>query len=165
MITIIAAVSENGVIGKNGKIPWKIPEDQQRFRELTWGNTVIMGRKTFEEIGRPLPGRKTVLISTSLRVETECCTTVGSFAKALEKTAHEPEIFIAGGSRVYQEALPYAGRIHLTVIHEHVHGDTFFPDFSGYGFEKISIDTQDRYTVIIYEKMSGFYIDKTQPLR
>lgn len=160
MITMIAAVSENGVIGKEGKIPWHIPGDQQRFRELTWGHTLIMGRRTFEEIGRPLPGRKTIVLSRSVRVETESCTTVGTLEEALEKAAGEPEIFIAGGGQVYREALPYAGRIHLTVIHQRVDGDVFFPDFTGYGFAKISEDRYPGYTVEVYEKKRDFDIDK-----
>lgn len=165
MITIIAAVSQNGVIGQNGKIPWHIPGEQKRFRDLTLGHTVIMGRKTFEEIGRPLAGRKTILISRTRSVETESCTTVNSFPQALAKAAQEPEVFIAGGSRVYQEALPYAGRMYLTIVHKLVQGDTFFPSFSGYGFEKISVQEYDTYTFYVYEKMYGFYIDKTESVR
>lgn len=152
------------MIGKNGKIPWHIPGDQQRFRELTWGHTIIMGRKTFEEIGKPLPGRKTVLISRRMRVETGMCTTVGSLEEALEKAAGDTEIFIAGGAQVYQEALPYAGRIHRTVIHQQVDGDAFFPDFSEYRFEKISEDRHSGYTVEVYEKIHDFHIDKVGKL-
>lgn len=152
MITIIAAVSENGVIGRAGKIPWSLPEDQRRFRELTWGHTLIMGRRTFEEIGRPLPGRRTILLSRTRKIETELCRTAESLEEALDMAAGEPEIFIAGGSRVYEEGLRYADRIHLTVVQRHVEGDAFFPDFSGYEFEKIWVETQEEYRVEMYEK-------------
>lgn len=155
LIALIAAMSENRVIGREGKIPWSLPADQQQFRRLTWGHTVVMGRRTFEEIGKPLPGRKTILISRTLAVQTERCTTVASLPEALAAAGQETEIFIAGGSRVYEEALPYADRIYLTVLHEYVGGDTFFPDFSNTGFEKIRTKTYlgtPSYTRELYEK-------------
>lgn len=159
MITIIGAMSENGVIGKNGKIPWHIPEDQKRFRELTWGHTVVMGRRTFEEIGKALPGRKTILISKTLLVENECCRTVGSLAEAL-KAAHGTKIFLAGGRRVYEEGLAYAQYLDLTVVHQTVEGDVFFPDFSHYPFEKISEKTYEEYTIRKYKKCRIFTLTK-----
>lgn len=155
MIALIAAMSENRVIGREGKIPWSLPADQQQFRRLTWGHTVVMGRRTFEEIGKPLPGRKTILISRTLAVRTERCITVASLPEALAAAARETEIFIAGGSRIYEEALPYADRIYLTVLHEYAEGDTFFPDFSNTRFAKIQAKTYPgtpSYTREIYEK-------------
>jgi dihydrofolate reductase (trimethoprim resistance protein) len=154
LISLIAAMAENRVIGNQGKIPWKIPGEQKRFRELTLGKTIIMGRKTLEEIGKPLPERKTILISRTWFLETAECTTVSSWKEALQQINPDEEVFVAGGSQVYQAALPDADRIYLTVIHQQVEGDTYFPQFSE-EFQKIEEKNQDGeipYTYYIYER-------------
>ncbi len=154
LISLIVAMAENRVIGHQGKIPWKIPGEQKRFRELTLGNTIIMGRKSLEEIGKPLPGRKTILISKTYSLETKECTTVFSLKEALSMVNPYEEIFIAGGGQVYREALPYADRIYLTLIHQQVEGDTYFPLFF-HEFQKIEEKDQDGeipYTYYIYER-------------
>ncbi len=154
MISLIVAMAENRVIGHRGKIPWKIPGEQKRFRELTLGNTIIMGRKTLEEIGKPLPERKTILISKTRWLETEECTTVSSLEEALSMVNPNEEVFIAGGGQVYREALPYADRIYLTLIHQQVEGDTYFPFFFE-EFQKIEEKGQDGeipYTYYLYER-------------
>lgn len=116
MISLIVAISKNNVIGNNGIIPWKIKGEQQRFKDLTTGKTIIIGRKSYQEIGKPLPDRKTILISTTQKVNTDNCITVSSLQQAFELTRDEDEVFVAGGGQVYQDALPYADRIYLTVI-------------------------------------------------
>ncbi len=134
LISIIVAVARNNVIGAGGKLPWKIPGEQKRFRELSLGKTVFMGRRTFEEIGKPLPGRFTVVISRTKNFEFSNCTTMPSLQGALERFRDEEEIIIAGGARLYREALPLANRIYLTCIHRDFPGDVFFPEWDREAF-------------------------------
>ena len=128
MLSIIAAVSRNGVIGKDGMIPWNIPEDLAFFKKLTAGTTVVMGRKTFESIGRPLPGRENIIISSTKRFYGDNCTTAENFDDALKKSRGK-DIFVCGGYSVYKEALRYAERLYITEIEASFDGDTFFPYF------------------------------------
>jgi dihydrofolate reductase/dihydrofolate reductase (trimethoprim resistance protein) len=136
MISMIAAVSKNNVIGNKGTIPWKIKGEQKRFKELTTGKTVIMGRKTYQEIGRPLPNRNTIVISGTADYSAENCSTVKTLKDALALAKNEPEIFIAGGGQVYKEALEYADRIYLTVIDKDIEGDVYFPPIKSQDFIK-----------------------------
>lgn len=129
MISLIVAVSKNNVIGNNGVIPWKIKGEQKRFKELTTGKTIIMGRKSFEEIGKPLPNRKTILISNTQHIELENCVTVNSLLEAFALSKNESEVFVAGGGQVYKEAFPYADRIYITVIDKMVDGNVYFQRF------------------------------------
>lgn len=128
MIYIIAARSKNGVIGKNGKIPWKIPGEQKRFKRLTVGNAVVMGRKTHEEIGRPLPDRLNIVVSTTKSFQGENLKTAANLHKALEM-AEGRDVYISGGSRLYREAISLADKIYLTEIDAEIDGDVFFPEF------------------------------------
>jgi dihydrofolate reductase len=111
MISIIVAVAENWVIGGNNQLLWHISEDLKRFKSLTSGHSIIMGRKTFESIGRPLPNRKNV----------------NSLNEALEITEGEDEVFVVGGGELYRQALPLAKKIYLTKVHKNFEGDTTFP--------------------------------------
>lgn len=159
MISAIVAVAKNNVIGNKGEIPWKIKGEQKRFRELTIGKSIIMGRKSFEEIGRPLPERKTVVISRSRDFTYENCITVKSLDQALEILKDEEEIFIAGGGRVYKDAFDYCKKIYLTVIDKEIEGDVFFPQINKEEFRKTyekKIDGEIPYTYYTYER-----IDKT----
>lgn len=115
MISLIVAVAKNNVIGNNGIIPWKIKGEQKRFKELTVGKTIIMGRKSFEEIGKPLPNRKTILISNTQYIKSENCTTVNSLLEAFELAKDEDEIFVAGGGQIYKESFPYVDKIYITL--------------------------------------------------
>ncbi len=127
-VWIIAAVSENNVIGNGNALPWRIPEDLARFKALTLGNTLIMGRKTFESIGRPLPGRTTVVLTRR-----------ADFAAPGVLVAHDPKealslvqgenVFVAGGADVYRLFLPFASKLFLTRVHGVYDGDTHFPPF------------------------------------
>ncbi|MGU8121976.1 dihydrofolate reductase [Clostridium perfringens] len=156
MISIIVAMSENNVIGNNGKIPWKIKGEQKRFKDLTIGNTIIMGRKSFDEIGKPLPNRKTILISKTKKIIDTSCITVNSLKDALEITRKESEVFIAGGGQVYKDAMPYVDRIYLTVIHKNVDGDTFFPQLNKNDFKKTYeeyVDGEIPYTYYTYDRI------------
>lgn len=155
MISLIVAVAKNNVIGNNGIIPWKIKGEQKRFKELTIGKTIIMGRKSFEEIGRPLPNRKTILISNTQHIESENCITVKSLFEALDLAQDEDEVFVAGGGQVYKEAFLYADRIYITVIDKIIEGNVYFPEISDNDFVKKyeeRIDGEIPYTYYTYER-------------
>ena len=134
MIAVIAARSGNNVIGKDGKIPWDIPGEKKQFRELTTGNTVIMGRKTFEECGI-LPGRDMIIVSKTKTFEGEHIRTVHSFQEALD-AAGDDDVYVCGGYQLYLEALEIADCIYLTEIDLTVeNGDVFFPEFDESSFD------------------------------
>jgi dihydrofolate reductase len=126
-IILIAAVSENGVIGRGNALPWHLPADLQRFKRLTTGHAVVMGRKTWESIRRPLPNRRNIVISSSAGLHPAGATVVPSFPAAIEAARDFSELFAIGGSRVFQAALPLAERLELTRVHAQVPGDAFFP--------------------------------------
>ena len=119
-------MAKNRVIGVNNKLPWHLSADLKRFKALTMGHTIIMGRRTYESIGRPLPGRNNVVISRQSNLMFPCVTVVSSLDQATER-ANTGEVFIVGGAEIYREALPMAHRILLTEVHRHFEGDTFFP--------------------------------------
>lgn len=127
MIAIIAAMSINGVIGRDNAIPWSIPADLARFRELTLGHTLIMGRKTFESIGRALPGRRNIVVSRQADFAAAGVVAAGSLEEALSLASSDGEVFICGGGEIYRQALPLARRLYLTLLDCEVDGDTFFP--------------------------------------
>jgi len=129
MITIYVAIAKNGVIGKNNALPWYLPADLTRFRQITAGHPIIMGRKTHESIGRALPGRTNIVITSNPVYKAEGCVVVNSLAEALhqaEAAEGAEEIFIIGGSRVFEEALPKADRIQITRVDADIDGDIFF---------------------------------------
>ncbi|GAA0369232.1 dihydrofolate reductase [Bacillus horti] len=124
MISMIACSSQNGVIGQDNDMPWHLPEDLKFFKKTTLGHTVVMGRKTFESIGKPLPQRRNIIITRSKDFLPEGCEVMHSVEEVLQV---EGDIFITGGAQLYEQFLPHADRIYLTVIHEDIEGDTFFP--------------------------------------
>ncbi len=126
MISIIAAIASNGVIGDRNTLLWHIREDMLRFRHLTTGHPVVMGRKTYESIGRPLPGRTNVVISREVSA-IEGCRVVRSLAEAQSMFPSDEEIFIIGGAQIYAQALPVADRLYITEVHRSYDGDTSFP--------------------------------------
>ncbi len=126
---LVAAVAENRVIGRAGGLPWRLPDDLKFFKQLTTGHTVIMGRKTFDEVKRPLPNRRNVVISRDPSFRPDGVTVVPSLEEALALGATEDEVFVIGGGEIYRLALPGADRLYLTVVHASVEGDTYFPDF------------------------------------
>ncbi|MDD5147500.1 MAG: dihydrofolate reductase [Candidatus Daviesbacteria bacterium] len=138
-VSIIAAIaSGNRAIGKNNKLIYKIPEDLKRFKRLTSGHVVIMGRKTFESIGKPLPDRTNIVISRNLNYSPAGIIVTHSFEEALRLSASgriaqgkpADEVFIIGGGQIYQEALPKADKLYLTIVEGSPKADTFFPDYS-----------------------------------
>ena len=137
-ISLIAAIGGGKrVIGKNGNLPWHIKEDMEHFKQTTMGHVVIMGRKTFESIGAPLPKRTNIVITRNIDFSHEGVVVAYSFEDALEKAQErakiKKEIFVIGGSEIYKEALPHADKLYLTLIDGDFDGDTFFPDISGFG--------------------------------
>ncbi len=133
ILSLVAAVSDNDVIGNDGKLPWSLPDDLKHFHDLTVGHPVIMGRKTYESIPekrRPLPDRLNIVL-TRQAMDIPDCTVVHSLAEALsflQSTIQSSEVFVIGGAEVYREAIPLAQRMYLTRIHALVDGDAFFPD-------------------------------------
>lgn len=153
MIHLIAACASNGVIGRDGTMPWHIPADLQHFKELTMGHTVIMGRRTYESIGGALPGRQNIVVSGTLQ-QVEQCVIVPSLAKALA-AAQQTEIFIIGGAQLYQEALPLAEQLDFTLIDASPEGDTFFPTVDWKAYEKLDEEWHDgapSYRFVTYRK-------------
>ena len=137
-VSIIVAMSENRVIGREGRIPWHIPEDVRWFKEKTLGHTVIMGRKTFESIGRPLPGRKNIIISRKPDYTAEGAEVFHSLAQVFEsKEGTDDELFIIGGEKIYRQALGATDRIYLTLINRRYEGDTTFPELPEREFKEV----------------------------
>ena len=131
-IALIAAMAANRVIGRDNQLPWRLPGDLQRVKKLTWGKALIMGRKTYESIGRPLPGRLNVILTHQADLQAEGCVVVSTVAEAIAAAyqfAPQEEIIIFGGATLYQLFLPQATRLYLTILDEPFPGDTFFPDF------------------------------------
>ena len=155
MIGLIVARSKNNVIGKNGKIPWKIKGEQKQFRELTTGNVVFMGRKSYEEIGHPLPNRKNIVISKTENFVGENLVTVTSLQEAIDISAGE-KVYIAGGYGLFKEALPLVDRMYITEIDTVIeNGDVFFPEFDLGEFDIVigETDGEDiKYTRTIFTR-------------
>lgn len=128
MTALIVAHAKNRVIGNKGQIPWRIKGEQKLFRELTTGNVVIMGRRSYEEIGRPLPNRYTIVVSNTQRYEAENCTTAGSLQEAIE-IAGDRDVYISGGAGLYREAIALVDKMYITEIDAEIEGDTYFPEF------------------------------------
>ena len=130
-LSLIAALATNDVIGRDNQVPWHLPTDLRRFKELTMGHHLVMGRKTFDSVGRPLPGRTTVVITRSNDWSADGVAVVHSLEDALRVAANagESEVFIAGGAEIYELAMHRADRMYLTRVHAEVEGDTFFPEF------------------------------------
>ena len=130
LISLIAAIGRNRVIGKDNSLPWKLPEDMKRFKELTLGKPVVMGRKTFESIGKSLPNRKNIIITRDRNFSADGCITVHSVGEALKSAKGSEEIMIIGGEQIFKEFLPTANRMYLTFIDEDFEGDAYFPEYN-----------------------------------
>ena len=146
-VSIIAAVSENGVIGRNGKLPWHLSEDLRRFKRLTMGHTIVMGRRTWESIGRPLPRRRMIVVSRTAGFQTgvDGVLSAASLDDALRmaEAAADEEAFVVGGAQLYREALPRADRLYLTRVCAEVDGDTRFPAYDQTDWRQIAAESRD----------------------
>jgi len=137
-ISIIVALSENNVIGVNNKLPWHLSADLKRVKTVTMGHHLIMGRKTFESFGKPLPGRTNVIITRNKNFKAEGCIVVASLNEALEKSKHDDQVFVFGGGEIFREALPLVRKIYMTRVHTRVEGDTYFPQLHPDEWKEIS---------------------------
>lgn len=159
MIAIIVAHTKNGrVIGNNGKIPWNIPGELDRFKFLTTGNAVIMGRKTFEEIGKPLPNRFNIIVSSTKSYSADNCITVPSVETAIKEATKRgyDKIYIAGGTQIYKETIDIADVLYITEIEKEFSGTATFPKINESLYQKEIIahfDTEIPYTYVTYTKI------------
>jgi len=141
---IVAIAGSKRVIGKEGNMPWNIPEELKRFREITMGHPIIMGRKTHKSIGKALPGRTNIIITRDSVYTAEGCIVVDSLEKALQRaklSRGNDEIFVIGGGEIYKQALPIADKLYLTKIENEVEGDVVFPDYSE--FKKVANESEE----------------------
>ena len=139
IISIIVAMDEQGVIGVNGGLPWRLSDDLKHFKKITMGHPIVMGRKTYDSIGHPLPGRENIILTRQTDYHPEGTTIIHNLKEIIgehetknteQRTKNtEPETFIIGGSQIFKQALPLANKIYLTLIHKNFEGDTFFPEF------------------------------------
>jgi len=141
-ISIIAAIADNNVIGKNNQLIWHIPEDLKHFKNLTTGHTIVMGRKTFESIGKVLPNRKTIIISRQIDFLAQGCIVVPTIEAALLLAEDEKEVFVAGGGEIYRQVInhPCTNHLYITKISADFEGDTYFPDIDPRQWELIDED-------------------------
>jgi dihydrofolate reductase len=137
-VTIIAALAENGVIGRAGGLPWHLPDDLKRFKTLTMGRPLLMGRKTFESIGRPLPGRRNLVLTRGTKELPAGVEGVATLALAMEKCAADSELCVIGGAEVYRQTLPLAERLELTLVRATIDGDVMYPDIDMKNWRELS---------------------------
>lgn len=159
-ISLIVAMSQNRVIGKDNQLPWRLPADMKLFRNLTMGKAVVMGRKTYESMGRPLPGRQNIILSRDETYQAEGCQVVHSPAEALS-VAESEEVMVIGGATIYELFLPGADRIYLTLIEAQLNGDTYFPVIDPVLWQETARLTHEadehnayRYHFLVYERRS-----------
>lgn len=156
-IVLIAAMARNRVIGRDGHLPWHIPGELQRFKAMTMGHSLIMGRRTFESIARALPGRKTVIITRQKEYQAPGCLVTHSLAEALALCQGEERVFIAGGGQIYQQALGLAQALYLTILDREAEGDTFFPEYDSAAFRKIAaerVQGEEPYIFAVFQRVS-----------
>ena len=142
-ITLIVAMARDRVIGKDNQMPWHLPADLQHFKRLTMGKPMIMGRATYESIGRPLPGRHNIVVTRDKSLEIEGCTVVNGLDAAIEAVGDEPEVMVIGGQKLFEQYMPKADRLELTIIDARVDGDTYFPEYSMQQWEEVSREEHD----------------------
>ena len=136
-ISIVVAMDTKGVIGLDNGLPWHLPADLQHFKQTTMGKPILMGRKTHESIGRPLPGRTNIVITRDIGYRAEGCVVVNSIDAALEAAGEQDEIMVIGGAEFYRQVLPRTDTIYLTRIHETFSGDTFFPELKDADWQEV----------------------------
>lgn len=162
-VAIVAAVARGGVIGRGGTIPWRIQEDMGRFRDLTMGRPVVMGRRTWDSLPkrfRPLPGRRNIVVSRNSEWHGEGAERAASLQDALAGLASEPRVFVIGGAELYAEALVLADELLLTEIDDEIQGDVFFPPFDVAAFRQVSREKRvaedgTRFAFVTYERSNG----------
>ena len=154
-ITIIAAASENNVLGKNNDLIWRIPEDLMRFKKMTTGHAVIMGRKTFESMSKALPNRRNIIVTRNKKFFAENTEICYSIKEALSLVKDDPQPFIIGGGEIYSQSMEFANIIELTRVHHDFDGDTFFPEIPNHKWELI---LKERISSLTPEDLSWSYL-------
>ncbi len=159
-VSVIAALAKNRVIGIDNRLPWRLPEDLAHFKALTLGHPVLMGRKTFESLGRPLPGRTNVVITRNPDYRPEGCMLAASIAEAIVRCADSDELFFIGGAELYAQAIDLADRLYLTEVDAEVAGDAWFPEYDRGAFREISrvscVGARDdplHFDFVVYERV------------
>jgi len=158
-LSLIVAFDENRLIGKNNALPWHLPADLKHFKNITMGHHMIMGRKTYESIGKPLPGRVTVIVTRQKDFVAEGCIVVNSLEQAIDHCRNEEEIFVIGGAQIFEYAMPLANRLYITQIHHKFEGDTYFEEIDDAVWQETSREFHQAdeknnwdYTYINYSK-------------
>lgn len=141
LISIIVAMDKNRLIGAQGTMPWRLPADLRRFKQVTMGKPLIMGRKTYESIGKPLKGRRNIVLTRDRQYSAPGCIIVHSLEESIEASENGEEVMVIGGAQLYRQFLPRSGRLYLTRIEAAFEGDTYFPDFS-----------EEEWTIVFEEK-------------
>jgi dihydrofolate reductase len=156
-IYLVAAVASNGIIGANGRLPWHFPEELKHFKEVTLGHPVIMGRRTWESLKGPLPGRKNIVVTRTPGYRAPGALVAASLQAALALCADAPKAMIIGGSQLFAESLPIAAGLELTEIHKDYPGDTWFPEYDRAPWKEIRREPHaasdgTRFDYVLYEK-------------
>jgi dihydrofolate reductase len=161
-ISIVVAMAANGVIGQDNQLPWRLPADLRHFKQTTMGKPILMGRKTYESIGRPLPGRTNIVITRDAGYTAEGCVVVHSIEAAMQAAASQDEIMVIGGAEFYRQVLPYTDTIYLTRIHEDFEGDTYFPELNAGEWREVERtdcmpdeNNPYRYSFVLLERVRG----------
>ena len=161
-IALIAAMAENRIIGRENRLPWRLQADLRRFKSLTMGKPVIMGRKTYESIGKPLPGRSNIVVTRDPDYRAPGCQVVHSLEQALEAGAGHAEVMVIGGAELYRQALGRAQRMYLTLVRAEVEGDTLFPDIEPQQWRELEREShradeknQYDYDFVTLQRVSG----------
>ncbi|TKC03988.1 dihydrofolate reductase [Pedobacter frigoris] len=140
ILSIVVAIAENNAIGKDNQLLWHLPADLKHFKQITSGHTIIMGRKTYDSIGRPLPNRRNIVITRNTGLEIEGVEVVNDIAAAIELCHDEEEVFVIGGAEIYKHALNDTDRIYLTRVHQRYDADTFFPEINSEDWEERDVE-------------------------
>jgi dihydrofolate reductase len=151
-VTLIAAVGRNGVIGANNDTPWHLPEDFAFFKRTTMGHPMVMGRKTFESIGRVLPGRRTIVVTRQADWHHPGVETAHSLSDALSLAGPADEVFVCGGGQIYAEAMPWAHRLLITEVEQSPEGDVRFPEIDRSGWREVSREPREGFAWVTYER-------------
>lgn len=159
-LNLIAAVARNGAIGKDNALLWRLPEDLKFFKRTTLGCPVIMGRKTFESIGRPLPGRRNIVVTRNATWQHDGVEVAGSLNAAIALVKDEAQVFVIGGGELYTQALPRADQLILTEVDANFEGDTFFPAWDRAAFTEVSRETHQAdagwaYHFVFYQRIAA----------
>jgi dihydrofolate reductase len=154
--SLVVAVARNGVIGRDNALPWRLPADLAHFKRVTMGHPVVMGRRTHESIGKPLPGRKNIVVTRNAAYQAPGCTVVNSLDEAWKAAAGADEVCVIGGTTLFEETLPLADVIHLTEVEAEVEGDTWFPPFDRGAWHEAEVarhpaDASNAYPIRILE--------------